>query len=316
MWQGLPIRPDQASTIAAGWDRLFYFLTGISIFFSVLIFGTLFYLAVKYRRRSPDEIPPPTKENLPIELTWTLVPCGLCVIIFLWATSLFIRDSRPPEASAEIFVVGKQWMWKVQHPEGPREINELHVPVNRPIKLTMTSEDVIHDFGVPAFRIKRDVVPGVYSTEWFTATQAGRFHLFCDQYCGMGHSTMVGWIVVMNPDDYERWLNTQVKVESMAAAGAKLFLQLGCATCHVTEGTGSGPSLQGMFGRELKLQNGRTVVADDAFLRSTILNPVPVPGYPPIMPTFQGQMSEDEILQIIAYIKSLASTGERKDTKR
>jgi cytochrome c oxidase subunit II len=207
-------------------------------------------------------------------------------------------------------------MWKVQHPEGPREINELHVPVNRPIKLTMTSEDVIHDFGVPAFRIKRDVVPGVYTTEWFTGTRAGRFHLFCDQYCGMGHSTMVGWIVVMDPDDYERWLNSQVKVESMAAAGAKLFLQLGCATCHVTEGTGSGPPLQGLFGRELKLQNGKTVVADDAFLRSTILNPVPVPGYPPIMPTFQGQMSEDEILQIIAYIKSLASTGERKDTKR
>jgi len=315
MWQGLPIRPDQASTIAAGWDHLFYFLTAISIFFSVLIFTTLFYLAIRYRRRSQDEVPPPTKENLPIELTWTLVPSGLCVIIFLWATSLFIRNSRPPEASAEIFVVGKQWMWKVQHPEGPREINELHVPVNRPIKLTMTSEDVIHDFGVPAFRIKKDVVPGMYTTEWFAATQTGRFHLFCDQYCGMGHSNMVGWIVVMAPDDYERWLNSQVKVESMAAAGAKLFLQLGCATCHVTEGAGLGPSLYGLFGKGVKLQNGKTVMADDAFLRSAILNPIPVPGYPPIMPIFQGQMSEDEVLQIIAYIKSLAATVERKDTK-
>jgi cytochrome c oxidase subunit II len=315
MWQAFPIRPDQASTIAAGWDHLFFFLTGISIFFSVVIFTTLFYLAIRYRRRSPDEIPPPTKENLPIELTWTLLPAGLCVIIFLWATSLFIRNARPPEASAEIFVVGKQWMWKVQHPEGPREINELHVPVNRPIKLTMTSEDVIHDFGVPAFRIKKDVVPGIYTTEWFEATQPGKFHLFCDQYCGMGHSTMAGWIVVMPPDDYERWLNSQVSVESMGAAGAKLFLQLGCATCHVTEGVGLGPSLHGLFGKKLQLQNGKTVLVDDAFLRSSILNPTPVSGYPPIMPTFQGQVSEDEVLQIIAYIKSLTATGERKDTK-
>jgi cytochrome c oxidase subunit 2 len=315
MWQGLPIRPDQASTIAAGWDHLFYFLTGISIFFGVLIFGTLFYLAIRYRRRSPGEIPPPTKENLPVELTWTLVPSGLCVIMFLWATSLFIRNSRPPEASAEIFVVGKQWMWKVQHPEGPREINELHVPVNRPIKLTMTSEDVVHDFGVPAFRIKKDVVPGIYTTEWFQAMQTGKFHLFCDQYCGMGHSNMVGWIVVMPPDDYERWLNGQIQVESMAATGAKLFLQLGCATCHVSEGAGLGPSLRGLFGKPVKLQSGKTVVADDAFLRSAILSPTPVPGYPPIMPTFQGQVSEDEVLQIVAYIKSLATSGERKEPK-
>jgi len=315
MWQGLPIRPEQASTVAAGWDHLFYVLTGISFFFSVLIFVTVFYFAIRYRRRSQGEIPPATKENLPIELAWTIVPASLCVIIFLWATSLYISNSRPPEASAEIFVVGKQWMWKVQHPEGPREINELHVPVNRPIKLTMTSEDVIHDFGVPAFRIKKDVVPGIYTTEWFQATQTGKFHLFCDQYCGMGHTHMVGWIVVMAPDEYERWLNSKTQTESMAAAGARLFLQLGCQTCHVSEGAGLGPPLRGLFGKQLKLQSGKTVVADDAFLRSAILNPMPVPGYPPIMPTFQGQVSEDEVLQMVAYIKSLATTGERKNTK-
>jgi cytochrome c oxidase subunit 2 len=315
MWQGLPIRPEQASTVAAGWDRLFYVLTGISIFFSVLIFVTVFCFAIRYRRRSAGEIPPPTQENLPIELAWTIVPAGICVILFLWATSLYISDSRPPEASAEIFVVGKQWMWKVQHPEGPREINELHVPVNRPIKLTMASEDVIHDFGVPAFRIKKDVVPGRYTTEWFQATQTGKFHLFCDQYCGMGHTHMMGWIVVMAPDDYERWLNSQTQVESMAAAGARLFLQLGCQTCHVSEGTGLGPPLRGLFGKQLKLQSGKMVVADDAFLRSAILNPMPIPGYPPTMPTFQGQVNEDEVLQIVAYIKSLATVGERKDTQ-
>src|SRR5271165_2243666 len=253
MLQGFPIRPDQASTVAADWDRLFYFLTGISIFFSVVIFATLFYLAIRYRRRSPDEIPPPTKENLPIELTWTLFPAGLCVIIFLWATSLFIRNARPPEASAEIFVVGKQWMWKVQHPEGPREINELHVPVNRPIKLTMTSEDVIHDFSVPAFRVKKDVVPGMYTTLWFQATKTGRFHLFCDQYCGTNHSLMKGEVIVMEPTDYEQWLSGGIRGETMAQSGAKLYDQLACITCH---GTGKGPPLKGIYGKQVKLTNG------------------------------------------------------------
>jgi cytochrome c oxidase subunit II len=313
MWYGFPLHPRQASTVAVGWDHLFYFLTAIAVFFSVLIFATIFYFAIKYRRRSKDEIPPPTTENLPLEVTWTLIPCGICVVLFVWASSLFMRDSRPPAASTEIFVVGKQWMWKVQHPEGPREINELHVPVGQPIKLTMTSEDVIHDFGVPAFRIKKDVVPGLYSTEWFEATETGRYHLFCDQYCGMGHPDMKGWIIVMTPDDYERWLDGQMKVEPMSVSGQRLFQQLGCGICHVSEGKGVGPPLQGLFGSQVKLADGKTVSADAGYIRAAILNPRPVAGYPAIMPTFQGQVNEEEILQLIAYIESLGASGERKD---
>jgi len=209
-------------------------------------------------------------------------------------------------------VVGKQWMWKVQHPEGPREINELHVPVGQPIKLTMTSEDVIHDFGVPAFRIKKDVVPGRYTSEWFEATEPGRYHLFCDQYCGMGHADMKGWIVVMTPDDYERWLDGQMRVEAMSVAGRRLFQQLGCEICHFSEGKGPGPPLQGLFGSPVKLADGTTVNADPDYIRAAILTPRAVAGYPAIMPTFQGQVNEEEILQLIAYIESLGATGERK----
>ncbi|HEV2176869.1 MAG TPA: cytochrome c oxidase subunit II [Terriglobia bacterium] len=307
MYFGFPFRPQQASTVSVAWDHLFYFLTAVAIFFSVLIFVAIFYLAIKYRRRSADELPPPTRENLPLEITWTIVPLALTVVMFVWASSLFIRDSRPPAASTEIFVVGKQWMWKIQHPEGPREINELHVPVNQPIELTMTSEDVIHDFGVPAFRIKKDVIPGQYTTEWFEATKTGRFHLFCDQYCGMGHSSMIGWIIVMPPDAYERWLDSQMKVEPMSAAGSRLFSQLGCGTCHGPGQVAKAPSLAGLAGATVKLQNGQTVVADDAYLRGAILTPRQVAGFPAVMPTFQGQVSEDEVLQLIAYIKSLES---------
>ena len=318
MWQGFPLRPEQASSIAVSWDHLFYFLTALAVFFSVLIFVSIFYLAIKYRRRSQDEVPYPTESHLALELTWTLVPCALCVVMFLWATDLFIRTSRPPAAATEIFVIGKQWMWHIQHPEGPREINELHVPIGQPIKLTMTSEDVIHDFGVPAFRIKRDVVPGHYTTEWFEATQTGRFHLFCDQYCGMGHSAMVGWIDVMPADAYEHWLTSQMKVESMADAGERLFGQLGCASCHVAGQSSRAPDLRGLFGRPVKLEDGSTAPADDNYVRGAILNPRPRTGYPTPMPTFQGQMNEDEVLQLIAYIKSLGGSAagpERKGTK-
>ena len=307
---GFPFHPPQASTISVQWDYLFFFLTAIAIFFTVLIFATIFYLAVKYRRRSKDEIPPHTVNNLPLEITWTGIPVLICVVLYVWSSSLFMRDSRPPAASSEIFVVGKQWMWKVQHPEGPREINELHVPVNQPIKLTLTSEDVIHDFGVPAFRIKKDVVPGIYTTEWFEATQIGRFHLFCDQYCGTGHTHMEGWVIVMTPDDFERWLDSQTKVEPMAAAGGRLFQQLGCATCHTAGG--KGPPLAGLVGSQVKLQDGTTVTADNAYLRAAILDPRAVVGYPAIMPTFQGQVNEEEVLQLIAYMKSLGPAGEKK----
>jgi cytochrome c oxidase subunit 2 len=305
MWQGFPIRPDQASTIARGVDYLYYFLTAIDLFFTAVIFLTILYFALRYRRRSDEEQPPQIEGNIPLELVWTAIPLGLVMIVFLWGTSLFIRNSRPPAAATEIFVVGKQWMWKLQHPEGVAEINELHVPVNRPIKLTMTSEDVIHDFSVPAFRIKKDVVPGMYTTLWFEATKTGRFHLFCDQYCGTNHSLMKGEVIVMEPTEYEQWLSGGIRGESMAEAGAKLYDQLACITCH---GTGKGPSLLGVYGKPVKLSDGSTVVADDAYLRESVLYPSAkiVAGYAPLMPTFKGQVTEEQLLQLIAYIKSLS----------
>ncbi|HUI40950.1 MAG TPA: cytochrome c oxidase subunit II [Terriglobia bacterium] len=312
----LPFHLEQASTISGEWQWLFYLLTSITVFFTLVIFGAVFYFAIKYRRRSKDEVPPQNEGNLMLELTWTIIPAGICVFLFAWSAELFVRYTRPPAAATEVFVVGKQWMWKIQHPEGPREINELHIPVGEPIKLTMTSEDVIHDFGVPAFRVKRDVVPGIYSSEWFQATETGNFHLFCDQYCGTGHSHMVGTIVVMKPEDYARWLSSQANVQPMWVEGERLFSQLGCATCHSLVSKGAGPALEGLYGAEVKLQSGKTVRADDAFLRSQILGPEAVAGYPVLMPTFQGQVNEEEVLELIAYIKSLGSPAERKAGKQ
>jgi cytochrome c oxidase subunit II len=296
-----------ASSWATQWQHLFYFLMAVSIFFSTLIFGLIFYFAIKYRRRAEDEIPQQIEGNLALEITWTVIPAALCVVMFLWASALFFRNSVPPEGSTEIFVIGRQWMWKVQHSEGVQEINELHVPAGMPIKLTMTSQDVIHDFAVPAFRIKKDVLPGRYTSEWFTATETGRFHIFCDQYCGTSHSEMVGWLIVMEPTDYARWLGGGVAGKSMADVGAELYVRYGCDTCH---STGKGPPFAGLYGSLVKLTNGQTVIADDAYIRDCILTPSAqrVAGYPPIMPTFQGQLEEQQIFQLTAYIKSLTKT--------
>ncbi len=310
---GIPLHPEQASTTAEGVDRLHFFLTGVTLFFTAVIFLTIFFFAVKYRRRSDDEQPPETETLMPLELTWTIVPTVLCAFIFIWGSSLYFQNSRPPAASMEIFVVGKQWMWHLQHPEGPREINELHVPVDVPVKLTMTSEDVIHDFYIPAFRIKKDVLPGRYSSIWFQATKTGEFHFFCAQYCGAAHAGMIGWVFVMTPSDYAQWLSGGVKGESMAQSGERLFTQLGCVTCHLADGTGRGPSLEGLYGKPVQLQDGRAPVADEGFLRQAIVNPnsMPIPGYTPAMPSFQGQVSEEQLLQLTAYIKYLGAK-ERK----
>jgi cytochrome c oxidase subunit 2 len=307
--QGIPIHPEQGSTIAKDVDALHFFLTGITLFFTALIFAIILYFAVKYRRRSEAEQPAATKTFLSLELAWTLVPTLLCAIVFTWSSSLYFRNSRPPRASLEVFVIGKQWMWHLQHPEGPREINALHVPVGVPVKLTMTSEDVIHDFYVPAFRIKKDVLPGRYSSIWFQATKVGSYHFFCAQYCGAEHSMMIGWVEVMTPTDYEAWLAGGTKGESMAQSGERLFTQFGCATCHVPENTGKCPSLVGLFGKPVKLRDGRTLIADEAYIRQAIVQPnsMPLPGYAPVMPSFQGQINEEQVLQLIAYIKSLAS---------
>jgi len=303
----LPIRPEAASSIAEGVDHLYFALTAITLFFTILIFSTIFFFMVKYRRRSPNERPAEIETFMPLEIAWTLIPTLICVGLFVWASSLYFENSRPPAASSEIFVVGKQWMWHIEHPEGVREINELHVPLNVPVKLTMTSEDVIHDFYIPAFRVKKDVIPGRYSSLWFQATKTGTFHFFCAQYCGADHAEMLGWVYVMTPSDYEAWLAGGARTVSMADAGEHIFSNLGCATCHASKGAGRGPSLAGVYGKRERLKNGDTRVVDEAFLRQAIVNPnsLVLPNYPPIMPTFQGQVNEEQVLQLIAYVKSL-----------
>lgn len=301
----IPLFPDQASTVAKQVDALYFFLVGVSIFFATLIFLTVLSFAIKYRRRSETEQPQPIEGSLHLELFWTIIPLGIAMIVFFWGAKIYFTIFTPPADPLEIQVVGKQWMWKIQHPQGQREINELHVPMGRPVKLTLASEDVIHSFYIPAFRIKMDAVPGRYTTTWFEATEPGEYHLFCAEYCGTSHAGMIGRVVVMEPARYEQWLSGPAE-ELPGMAGERLFQQLGCVTCHRGSG-GQGPSLVGLFGKPVQLKSGETVVADENYLRESILNPRAkvVAGYPPIMPTFQGQVTEEELLQLIAYIKSL-----------
>jgi cytochrome c oxidase subunit II len=313
----IPLRPPAASSIAEGVDRLHFFLTGITLFFTAIIFATIFYFMIRYRRRSEDERPEEGGESMSLELVWTLIPTVLVAFVFAWSASLYFENSRPPSASMEIFVIGKQWMWHLQHPEGPREINELHVPVGVPVKLTMTSEDVIHDFYVPAFRVKKDVLPGRYTSLWFQATKTGTYHLFCGQYCGADHAEMIGWVYVMTPTDYASWLSGGARNESMAQTGERLFNQLGCVTCHVTDNSGRGPSLVGIFGKPEKLRNGETRVVDETLIRQAIVTPnsLLLPNYAPVMPTFQGQINEEQVLQLIAYVKSLGTQERQTNAK-
>ncbi|HEY2013882.1 MAG TPA: cytochrome c oxidase subunit II, partial [Bryobacteraceae bacterium] len=282
--------PEQASTFAPDVDHLLYFLLAVSVFFTLTIFGAIFYFAIRYRRRSDQELPHVIHGSLSLEIMWSVIPFGLTMIMFTWGAAIFFRESRPPDDALPIYVVGKQWMWKLQHPEGQREINELHIPLGRAVKLTLTSEDVIHSFFVPAFRTKQDAVPGRYSTTWFKPTKAGKYHLFCAEYCGTNHSGMIGWIYVMEPQDYQVWLSGGATEGSLADNGQKLFQSLACANCHKTDGTGRCPILTGLFGRTVQLAGGGTVKADEAYIRESILHPQAkvVAGYEPIMPTFQG----------------------------
>ena len=309
----LPLFPPAASTAAPQVDALFWFLMATSAFFAVLIAALVITFAVRFRRRSEDEVPAPNHGSLLLEIGWTIVPLGLAMVMFLWGAVVYFDLSTPPPDSEEIYAVGKQWMWKFQHPNGRREINELHVPVGRPIKVLVSSEDVIHSFYVPAFRVKMDAVPGRYQYAWFEATKPGRYHLFCAEFCGTEHSRMVGSVIVMEPADYQAWLaaapapgagQTQV---SSAASGEALFTELGCHTCHKPDGSGLGPHLAGVLGTERSLKDGGTVMADEGYFRESILNPQAklVEGYLPVMPTFQGRVNEEQILQLLAYVKSL-----------
>ena len=314
---GFPLFPEQASTMAARVDALFYFLVAVTVFFAALIFFMIVVFAVKYRRRSEDERPRPIEGNFWLEILWSAIPLGLTMVMFVWGAIIYFDIYNPPNDALEIGIVGRQWMWKAQHAEGQREINELHVPVGQAVKLTMTSEDVIHDVFLPAFRIKQDVLPGRYTTLWFQATKAGEYPLFCAQYCGTQHSGMVGRVVVLEPAEFEKWLSGGATGVSMIDQGASLFKRFGCETCHGAGGTSQGPSLAGLFGKTVKLQEGTTVTADENYIRESILDPRAkiVAGYQPIMPTFKGLVSEEGLLQLIAYIKSLEG-AERKAAQK
>jgi cytochrome c oxidase subunit 2 len=304
---GTPLFPETASSIAGRVDALYFFLLAVSVFFSLLIAGLIVYYAVKYRRRSPDAVGRQVHGGLILEITWTVVPFLITMVIFVWGASVYFAMARPPDETLNIYVVGKQWMWKFQHLDGQREINELHVPVGRDVKLITTSEDVIHDLFVPAFRVKADVIPGRYVSIWFRATKPGRYQLFCAEYCGTKHSGMIGEVVVMEPSDYQTWLSGGAPEGSLASAGAKLFQDLACNTCHRPDAQGRGPVLEGLFGNTVTLHTGETLTVDEAYVRESILQPAAkvVAGFQPIMPTFQGLVTEEQLLELIEYVKSL-----------
>jgi len=312
--------PDQAATISEKVDLLYFYISAITGGVGILISIALVYFCAKYRRRSAEDETPRILGSHRLELIWTITPLVIFLTFFGWGVVVYQIGLQPPADAPEVFVVGKQWMWKIQHPTGQREINELHLPVGRPVKITLISEDVIHSFGIPAFRDKIDVLPGRFVSTWYKPTKVGRYFLFCDQLCGVGHSQMVGSIVVMRTDDYDRWIAGEIKDidqppsptsgptdGSLAWEGRKLFLKLQCITCHGGTATAHAPRLEGIWGQEVPIRNGRPVRVDEGYIRESILKPRAKihEGWEPIMPTFQGQVSEEDIIKLIAFIKSL-----------
>jgi cytochrome c oxidase subunit 2 len=312
MFDNFPLWPVRASTGAGNVDALYIFLVALSAFMCLAIFTMILLFATMYRRRrgiTAEQI----EGSSALEITWSIIPLGIFMVIFAWGAVIYFHERTPPRGASEVYVVAKQWMWKLQHQEGQREINELHVPVGRDVKLIMTSQDVIHSFYVPAFRIKQDVLPGRYTTAWFRATRPGVYHLFCAQYCGTMHSGMIGQVTVMEPAQYEAWLSGGGPTGSLAASGESLFQQLGCPTCHRPDTQGRGPSLVGIFGKPVQLEDGRTVMADENYIRESILNPSAkvVSGFKPIMPVFQGLVGEEQLNALVAYVKSLSPSPSR-----
>ncbi|HZS56835.1 MAG TPA: cytochrome c oxidase subunit II [Bryobacteraceae bacterium] len=304
----LQLFPVAASEQAHGIDALYWFITDISIVMTIVIFAGLAYFAWKYHNKKhphATQIEGSTK----LELTWSILPFLIMLIMFAWGAQIYYAAQNPPKNAMEIFVTGKQWMWKVQYPDGTREIDALHIPVGQPVKLTMASEDVIHSFSIPAFRVRHDVIPGHYDSLWFTATKPGHYHLFCTEYCGNQHAGMIGWVDVLEPREYANWASGGASQGSLAEQGEKLFQQNGCSTCHLLDQQGRCPILRGLYNKPVQLADGRTVMADDAYIRESILDPNAkiVSGFQPnVMPNFKGQISESDVIQLIAYIKSLS----------
>ena len=288
-------------------DALSFFLVSVSAFFVIIIATLLVFFGIRYRRRRHEEVGAKVVPALSLEIAWTIIPLGIAMVMFVWAADVYFAQTRPPAETLDIYVTGKQWMWKFQHLSGQREINELHVPAGRAVRLTATSEDVIHSFFVPAFRMKADVIPGRYTTLWFNATTPGEYHLFCAEYCGTQHSGMVGRVVVMEDTAYQAWLSGGAAEGSLASQGEKLFQDLACVTCHRNDAQGRGPNLEGLFGSKVELADGSVVVADEAYIRESILSPAVkvVAAFQPVMPTFQGLVSEEQLIALVEYVKSL-----------
>jgi cytochrome c oxidase subunit 2 len=313
----LPFMPDQASSIAQEIDQLYLFTVLISTVASVLIVAAIVWFMVRYRRKRADEIGHRETAGDWLEITWTVIPTIVFLGLFFWGAKVYFDTYRIPEGADRYYVVGKQWMWKYQHPAGNREINDLHVPAGRPIELVITSEDVIHSFYIPAFRIKRDAVPGRYSTAWFEATKVGTYDIFCAEYCGAEHSLMIGRITVMEPADYEAWLEDKMPGRTLASTGEDLFQAKACNTCHRPDSDARAPILNGVYGSEVALLGGDIVTADDNYIRESIINPAAkvVAGYQPIMPTYKGQLTEEEILELMSYIQSLEGGDHSADAE-
>ncbi len=306
----LPLFPVAASAQAGSIDSLYWFLTVVSVIMTAVIFAAVVIFAWKYQKR-PGVKATQIEGSTKLELTWSIVPFLIMLVMFWWGAKIYFSAQNPPKDAMEVFVTGKQWMWKIQYPDGTREINELHVPVGQPVKLTMASEDVIHSFSIPAFRVRHDVVPGHYDSLWFTATKAGHYHLFCTEYCGNSHAAMIGWVDAMEPREYANWASGGNGGGDLALQGQQLFVQNGCSTCHLLEQQGRCPNLRGLYNKPVQLADGRTVTADASYLRESILEPNAkiVAGFEPnIMPNFKGQLTEENVIQLIAYVKSLSPT--------
>ncbi|QEE26867.1 cytochrome c oxidase subunit II [Terriglobus albidus] len=298
--------PKEASTIAPYADALYFFLLAMTLVGVVIVGALVFGFSIRYRKERNPEATQIEGSTL-LEATWTIIPLVIFLVTFVWGALLYFRIYNPPANSMNIYIVGKQWMWKAEHPGGQHEINTLHVPTGRPVQLTMISQDVFHSYSIPEFRVKREVIPGRYSTVWFNATEPGVYHLFCTQYCGTLHSGMIGTVTALSPDDYQKWTEASTSGMSLAQNGERLFASLGCNQCHTGDPGARGPNLAGLYGKKVQMEDGSTQLANEAFLRDTILNPsshVPA-GYKPIMPTYQGQISEEGLIDLVEYLKSL-----------
>jgi len=323
LWQFLekwlgnsPLFPPEGSAMSVHIDVFFLFLLLVEIVGVTIVTLMVVTFAMLYRKeRHP--VATQIEGSTLLEATWTLIPLAIFLVCFVWGALLYFRIYDPPTNAMNVYIVGKQWMWKAEHPGGQHEIDALHVPIGRPVQLTMISQDVFHSFSIPAFRIKREVIPGRYSTVWFEATKPGVYHLFCTQYCGTDHSAMIGWVYAMKPEDYRAWTQGSTSGSSLAQNGERLFASLGCHSCHTGQESARGPDLAGLYGSQVRLSDGSYVAANDAYLRRSILTPAAqiVAGHSAIMPTYQGQVSEEGVIELVEFIKSLQSNYRIVQTK-